>query len=81
MAEEIPPEFMYDGLDPMPEPKSAIEELTDAVKGAASRVCGVIEAGRRPGMPLSIISNVTREAPLGSLLVAFLLGVAVARRR
>jgi hypothetical protein len=30
---------------------------------------------------LSILSNVTREAPLGSLLVAFLLGVAVARRR
>jgi len=81
MADEIPPEFMYDGLDPRPEPKSAIEELTEAVKGAASRVGGAIEAGRRPGMPLSIISNVTREAPLGSLLVAFLLGVAVARRR
>jgi hypothetical protein len=32
-------------------------------------------------MPLSILANVAREAPLGSLLVAFLLGVAVARRR
>jgi hypothetical protein len=32
-------------------------------------------------MPLSILSNVAREAPLGSLLCAFLLGVAVARRR
>ena len=31
-------------------------------------------------MPLSVLSNVTREAPLGSLLVAFLLGVAVAGR-
>ena len=40
-----------------------------------------IEAGRKPGMPLSILSNIAREAPLGSLLVAFLLGVAVARRR
>jgi hypothetical protein len=30
---------------------------------------------------LSILSNMAREAPLGSLLAAFLLGVAVARRR
>lgn len=81
MADEIPPGFMYDGLDPVPEPKSAMEELSEAIKGAAGRVTGAIEAGRRPGMPLSILSNITREAPLGSLLVAFLLGVAVARRR
>ena len=81
MADEIPPEFMYDGMDPIPEPKSAIAELSDAIKGTASRVGDAIEAGRRPGMPLSILSNITREAPLGSLLVAFLLGVAVARRR
>jgi hypothetical protein len=33
--------------------------------------------GRKPGMPLSILSNIAREAPLGWLLVAFLLGVAV----
>jgi len=32
-------------------------------------------------MPLSILSHIAREAPLGSLLIAFLLGVAVARRR
>jgi hypothetical protein len=81
MADEIPPKFVYDGLDPIPEPKSAIEELTDAVKGAAGRVSDAIQAGKRPGMPLSILSNITREAPLGSLLVAFLVGVAVARRR
>jgi len=45
------------------------------------RVSGAIEAGRRPGMPLSILTNIAREAPLGSLLIAFLLGIAVARRR
>jgi len=39
------------------------------------------DTARKPGMPLSILSNIAREAPLGSLLVAFLLGVAVARRR
>jgi hypothetical protein len=58
-----------------------IAEGSDAVKGTANRVAGAIEAGRKPGMPLSILSNIAREAPLGSLLVAFLLGVAIARRR
>ena len=73
--------FAYEGLDPVPEPKSTIEEVSGAVKEAVHRVGGAIEAGRKPGMPLSILSNIAREAPLGSLLIAFLLGVAVARRR
>jgi len=82
MADDIPPPpFVYEGLDPVPAPKSAIEEVSEAVRGAASRVGDVIENGRKPGMPLSMLSNIAREAPLGSLLVAFLLGVAVARRR
>ena len=82
MADDVPTQpFIYEGLDPVPEPRSTIEEVTDAVKGAASRVSDAIETGRKPGMPLSILSNIAREAPLGSLLVAFLLGVAVARRR
>ncbi|MDO9059106.1 MAG: hypothetical protein Q7U92_08825 [Bradyrhizobium sp.] len=75
------PPYVYDGLDPVPEPKSTIAEVSDAVKGAAHRVSDAIESGRKPGMPLSILANIAREAPLGSLLVAFLLGVAVARRR
>jgi hypothetical protein len=77
----MPPPFVYDGLDPEPEPKSPITEVSEAVKGAASRISDAIDSGRKPGMPLSILSNIAREAPLGSLLVAFLLGVAVARRR
>jgi len=82
MADDIPPQpFVYEGLDSVPEATSTIEEVSDAVKGAASRVSDAIETGRKPGMPLSILSNIAREAPLGSLLVAFLLGVAVARRR
>ncbi len=75
------PPFVYEGLDPAPQPKSAIDEISAAVKGAANRVTEAIESGRKPGMPLSILSNIAREAPLGSLLLAFLLGVAVARRR
>jgi hypothetical protein len=82
MTDDIPsPPFVYEGLDRVPESKSTIEEVSDAVKGAAGRVSNAIETGRKPGMPLSILSNIAREAPLGSLLVAFLLGVAVARRR
>jgi hypothetical protein len=82
MTDEFPTQpYVYEGLDPTPEPKSAIDEMSDAVKGAANRIGDAIEKGRKPGMPLSILSNVVREAPLGSLLVAFLLGIAVARRR
>jgi hypothetical protein len=73
--------FVYEGLDPAPEPKSAIKEVSEGLRATVNHVSGAIEAGRKPGMPLSILSNVAREAPLGSLLIAFLLGVAVARRR
>ena len=82
MSDNIPPApFAHEGLDAVPEPKSTIAEVSDAVKGTVNRVSGAIEAGRKPGMPLSILSNIAREAPLGSLLIAFLLGVYVARRR
>ena len=83
MSDDNPqqPPFVYEGLDPVPEPKSTVAEVSEAVRGAANRVSDAIETGRKPGMPLSILSNIAREAPLGSLLVAFLLGVAVARRR
>jgi len=80
VSDESPP-LVYDGLDPAPAPKSAFAEISEPLNEAINRVSGAIEAGRKPGRPLSILSNVTREAPLGSLLVAFLLGIAVARRR
>jgi hypothetical protein len=80
MSDDAPP-LVYEGLDPAPESKPAIEKVSEAVKDTAQRVSHAIEAGRKPGMPLSILSNIAREAPLGSLLVAFLLGVAFARRR
>ena len=80
MSHEGPP-FVYEGIDPAPEPKSTISDVSDAVKETAHRIGDAIDKGRKPGMPLSILSNIAREAPLGSLLVAFMLGVAVARRR
>ena len=82
MSDDIPlAPLAHESLDPVPEPKSTIAEVSEAVKGTVHRVGGAIEASQKPGMPLSILSNIAREAPLGSLLVAFLLGVAVARRR
>jgi hypothetical protein len=82
MRDEVPPPpLIYDGLDPVLAEKSVISEMADAVKGTAQRIGDVVNSGRKPGMPLSVLSNIAREAPLGSLLVAFLLGVAVARRR
>ena len=79
------PTYIYEGVDPVPEPKSTISEtiseVTDTVKETVHRLGDAIESGKKPGMPLSILANVAREAPLGSLLVAFLLGVAVARLR
>jgi hypothetical protein len=80
MTDDSPPPFAYDGLDPVPEPKSTIADVADVVKGTAHRLGDAIDAGRKPGMPLSILSKIAREAPLGSLLAA-LLGVVFARRR
>jgi hypothetical protein len=73
--------FVYEGLDPVPEPRSTIADISDAAKQAAQRIGDAVDASRKPGMPLSVLSNIAREAPLGSLLIAFLLGVAIARRR
>lgn len=82
MSDESPaPPFVYDGLDPVPQPRSAFAEVGEAFQQAVHCVGDVIDAGKKPGRPLSILSNIAREAPLGSLLIAFLLGVAVARRR
>jgi len=82
MSDDAPtPPFIYEGLDPAPEPKSALAEVSEAVKETVHRVSDAIDAGRKPGMPLSILSNIAREAPLASLLIAFLLGAAFARRR
>jgi hypothetical protein len=82
MSDEFhPPPYVYDGLDPARDRKSVFAEVSEVVHGVVDYVAEAIEKGRKPGRPLSILSNVTREAPLGALLAAFLLGVAVSRRR
>jgi hypothetical protein len=58
-----------------------ITEVSAALQAAVNRLSEAIATARQPGQPLSTISAITREAPLASLFVAFLFGVAVARRR
>jgi hypothetical protein len=58
----------------------AITRVSAGLRAAVDGLCRAISTARRPGKPLSTISAITREAPLASLFVAFLLGVAVARR-
>ena len=54
---------------------------SDTVTLPTAEMMQAIATARQPGQPLSTISAITREAPLASLFVAFLFGVAVARRR
>jgi hypothetical protein len=75
------PPFIYEGLYPAEGKKSAIDSFAGIVKRAAKQVSNAVESGRKPGMPLSLLSNSAREAPIASLLIAFLLGIAIARRR
>ena len=56
MSDEAPP-LVYDGLDPPPEPRPTIEKVSEAVKDTARRVGSAIDAGRKPGMPLSILEQ------------------------
>ena len=60
---------------------STITDVSVQLRVAVERLRAAIEAARQPGKPLATISAITREAPLASLFVAFLFGVAIARRR
>ena len=82
MSDEAPlAPYVYEGLDPVATRRPKGSALSEAVKDVLGVVSCAIDAARKPGMPLGILSNITREAPLGSLMVAFVLGVVVARRR
>ncbi len=68
-------------IDAATEVSRTVTEVSDGLRAAINRLSDAIAASRRPGGALATVSAVTREAPLASLFVAFLLGVAVARRR
>jgi len=68
-------------IDTATDVSRTITEVSAALQAAVDRLSREIVTARQPGKPLSTISAVTREAPLASLFVAFLFGVALARRR
>jgi hypothetical protein len=61
--------------------KAAVNSVSDTVTATTRKVADVIEAGRRPGAPLDQLAAWTRDAPLHSVLVAFLIGWMMGRRR
>jgi hypothetical protein len=68
-------------LDTATDVSRTLGEVTGALRAAVDRLSVTIEEARRPGTALSTVAAITREAPLASLFVAFLFGIAVARRR
>jgi hypothetical protein len=68
-------------IDTATDVSRTITDVSAALQAAVDRLSLAIATARQPGRPLSTISAVAREAPLASLLIAFLFGVAVARRR
>jgi hypothetical protein len=68
-------------IDTATDVSRTLSEVSAALQQAVDRLSNAITAARQPGMPLSTISAITREAPLASLFVAFLFGVAIGRRR
>lgn len=68
-------------IDAASDVSRTIGEVAGGLRAAVDRLTAVVEDARRPGKPLATLATITREAPLASLFVAFLLGVAVARRR
>ena len=68
-------------IDTATEVSRTITDVSAALQSAVDRLAEVIATARQPGKPLSTVSAITREAPLASLFVAFLFGIAIARRR
>jgi hypothetical protein len=68
-------------IDTAADVSRTITDVATTLRATVERLSDAIATARQPGQPLSTISAITREAPLASLFVAFLFGVAVARRR
>ncbi|MCK1495004.1 hypothetical protein IVB14_32515 [Bradyrhizobium sp. 180] len=86
MSTQIPqsnpqPGMAERAIDAATDVSRTIGEVAGGLHAAVDRLTSAIEEARKPGRPLSRIAAITREAPLASLFVAFLFGVAVARRR
>jgi hypothetical protein len=80
---ELPPQpgMAARAMDTAADVSHTVGEVVGGLKAAIDRLSDAVQTARQPGHSLSTISAITREAPLASLCVAFLFGIAVARRR
>jgi hypothetical protein len=76
-----PPSIAERAIDTATDVSRGIEEVTAALRIALDRLQLALARAERPGQPVARLRAVTREAPLTSLFIAFLLGVTLARRR
>ncbi|MET3839772.1 hypothetical protein ABIE49_001850 [Bradyrhizobium sp. OAE829] len=85
MSIETPPPLQPNmaerAIDTATDVSRTITDVSAALQAAVDRLAEVIATARQPGKPLATVSAITREAPLASLFVAFLFGIAIARRR
>lgn len=77
----LQPNMAERAIDTATDVSRTITDVSAALQAAVDRLAKAIATARQPGKPLATISGITREAPLASLFVAFLFGIAVARRR
>ena len=77
----LQPNMAERAIDAATDVSRTITDVSTALLAAVDRLSEAIRTARQPGKPLSTLSAITREAPLASMFVAFLFGVAVARRR
>jgi hypothetical protein len=75
------PSIAERAIDTATDVSRTIEDLTASLRVAVDRLRLAIERAERPGQPLARLRAATREAPLTGLFIAFLLGVALTRRR
>ncbi len=68
-------------IDTATDASRTIGEVAGGLRAAIDRLTSAVQEARKPGKPLAIVSAITREAPLASLFLAFLFGIAVGRRR
>ena len=76
-----PPSIAQRAIDTATDVSRTIEEATAALRIAVDRLQSALASPQRPGQPIAKLRAATRQAPLASLCIAFLLGVALARRR
>ncbi|MET3972114.1 MULTISPECIES: hypothetical protein [Bradyrhizobium] len=76
-----PPGMAERAVDAATDVSRTIGEVAGGLHAAVDRLTAAIDEARKPGRPLATVAAITREAPLASLFVAFLFGVAIARRR